>query len=259
MTRRPSRTLLCLGLWLLLPAADAQATALYGVYARGQDLDIGTAQDGGVGFAAASVSAATYAAEGSLGGSTYTPVLRAESVSVAPQNSDDRVDGRAEAYQTFTSSIAQTITLDLSFHSVVTPVAYALADVQIKGGPTHMVQDGYCNGGIYTFPNGVIGFGAYLCGSTLGTANLYNNDGDVTLTDSITFDVAAGESFTVWARLIANSYGGASDAFHTLEMSFVDDTGLTAASVPAPAPIWLFGSGLAGLARAARRSARRAA
>ncbi len=235
---------------LLLAASNANAIALYGAYARGQDFAEGGAENGGVGFSSASVSSAVYAADTTLSGSSYTPVLRAESVSVSPENSDDFTTARAESYQTFFSSITQTITLNLNFHGVVSDdistSSYVLADVKIRGGATHMVSDTYCSNGDYAFANNVVGFGAYLCGNNLGTSNLFIPDGDVTLTDTITFDIGAGESFSVYGILRANSFGGSADAFHTLQMNFDDDTYLTAASsvVPLPAAFWLFGSGL---------------
>lgn len=239
---------------------DAQAIALFGTYASGNDLILGGSEDGGVGSSSASVTGPTYAADVALSGSSYTPVLRAQSVSTNPVYDDDRTDAHVEAYQTFTSSVAQTITLNLSLHGVVTPDTggnpYVLGDVSILGGAGYMVSSSYCSNGVYAFPNGIVGFGAYICGSNLGSSNLYIGDGDTTVNDTITFNVAAGESFGVYSRLIANSYAGSADAFNTFTMSFDDDTYLTAASVsavPVPAAAWLFASGLLGMIGVARR------
>lgn len=243
---------------LLMVASNANAIALYGAYARGQDFDVGTAENGGVGFSTAAVSSSVYAADVGFAGNSYVPVLRAESDSAAPENSDDYTTARAEAYQTFVSSITQTITLNLSFHGVVvddsSTNSYVLADVKIRGGATHMVSDTYCSNGDYAFANNVVGFGAYLCGNNLGTSNLYIPVGDVTLTDSISFAIGAGESFSVYGILRSNSFGGSADAFHTLTMDFEDDTYITSAlnQVPVPAAFWLFGSGLLALIGAGR-------
>ena len=238
---------------LLLTAFNANAIALYGAYARGQDFDDGNAENGGVGFTSATVSSGVYAVETSFIGSSYVPILRAKSVSISPENSDDFTTARAEAYQTFTSAITQSITLNLSLHGVVSDVSninsYVLGDIKIRGGATHMVSGSYCSNGVYAFANNVVGFGAYLCGNNLGSSNLYIADGDITLTDTITFDIAAGESFSVYGILRANSFGGSADAFHTLQMSFEDDTYITSAlsQVPLPAAFWLFGSGVIAL------------
>jgi hypothetical protein len=227
---------------LLVCAASSQAASLFGAYTRGSDLvPDSSAVDGGSGSSSASILESTFQAQAGLGGATYTPVLKAKSVSVNAVVDDDYTSSVAEAYQSFTSSISQTITLDLVLHGVVTndgtPLSssYVLADVAVVGGSGYSVSDSYCSG--------KYAFGVYLCGSTLGSSNLYIPNGDVTLLDSISFDVSAGEQFGVYGILRANSRDGTSNAFDTLEMSFEDDTFITAA-VPEPSTALLCGGGL---------------
>jgi len=71
---------------------------------------------------------------------------------------------------------------------------------------------------------------------------------------SITFDLTDGMDFYVVASMGATSKNGFADGMNTFTMQFNDDTGLVAASVvPVPAAVWLFASGLLGLAGVARR------
>lgn len=237
----------------LLAITNVQAATVteWATVASGSDLNSGI-NDGGSGISYAYVSGATFQAEASLSGASYTPLLRAESVSTNPENADDRTSAYAAGFQVFTSSISQSITLDLSLHGIVSNTSegssYVLGDVKVVGGSNFFTQDTYCTNGTYAF-------GTYLCGSNLGSANMPIRDGDITLADSITFNVTAGESFAVYGVLRASSYFGSADAYHTLSMSFENDTYLSAASasaVPVPAAVWLFLSGLAGMIGVAR-------
>lgn len=232
---------------LLVAATSAHATPLFGTHTRGFDLDPpASAEDGGPGSASASISGPTFQTQAGLGGPTFTPVLQASSVSVSALVDDDFTTSVAEAYQTFTSTTAQTITLDLTLDGVVTndgtplSASYILADIKVIGGPSFTVQDTYCSG--------QYAFGTYLCGSTLDSANLYIPDGDVTLFDSLSFDLTAGEQFAVYGILRANSRDGSADAFNTLQMSFVDDTFIVPSAIPEPSTALLCGAGLVALA-----------
>jgi len=239
---------------LLICSADAHAVPTFGTFTRGHDLEPPSeAEDGGPGSATASILGPTYQTEAGLGGPTYTPILKASSVSVNADGDDDFTASVAEAYQTFTSSITQTITLDLSLHGIVTNAgtalssSYVLGDIKVIGGSGFSLSDTYCSG--------QYAFGIYLCGSNLGSSNLYIPDGDVTLLDSISFDVSAGEQFAVYGILRANSRDGSADAFNTLQMNFEDDTFIEAVAIPVPEPatIWLVLSGLLGVFGVVRR------
>lgn len=83
------------------------------------------------------------------------------------------------------------------------------------------------------------------------------NAGQQTKTDSIAITLNPGDEIFVWAGLEAGgTRDGFGDAFNTLTMSYSDDTGLAPTGViPVPAAVWLFGSGLLGLAALARRKA----
>ena len=65
---------------------------------------------------------------------------------------------------------------------------------------------------------------------------------------AVSFDVSPGDSFYVFANLATLAFdGGTAVSMNSLTMSFVDDSDLVAASaavVPVPAAVWLFGAGL---------------
>ena len=88
----------------------------------------------------------------------------------------------------------------------------------------------------------------------LDYTNTTNDSGQISI------EVATGDEFYIWAFLRAESESGlaatSADAFNTGSMSFVGNPELTAASaavVPLPAAVWLFGSGMLGLIGRARR------
>ena len=88
----------------------------------------------------------------------------------------------------------------------------------------------------------------------LDHTNTTNDSGQISI------DVATGDEFYIWAFLRAESESGLSatsaDAFNTATMSFIGNPDLTAASaavVPLPSAIWLFGSGILSLTVLARR------
>ena len=125
------------------------------------------------------------------------------------------------------------------------------------GGSGFEVSDTFCSPGQFTFD------GVYLCGSriaqselkpTLNWSNLFNGGDSPSLTDALTFDVSAGESFGIYAELSAGSFQGTADAFNTLSLSFEDDTGITV--VPEPASGCLLGMVLLGLSAVSRRQQR---
>ncbi len=232
---------------LLICSSSAHAAPLFGAFTRGSDLDPPSGmENGGPGSTSASILDTTYEAQAGLGGPTFTPVLKAKSVSVNAQSDDDFTQSEAEAYQVFTSSIGQTITLDIVLDGAVTndgtPLSrsFVLADVFVIGGPDFFVSDSFCF-------RGERAFGVYLCGDTLGRSNQFIDGGDVTLREPLTFDVGAGEQFAVYGTLRANSRDGTSNAFDTLQMTFSDDSNLTPA-IPEPSTLLLCGGGLVALA-----------
>jgi len=90
----------------------------------------------------------------------------------------------------------------------------------------------------------------------LDHTNTTNDSGQIFI------DITTGDEFYIWAFMRAESQSGnaatSADAFNTGTMNFVGNPDLTAASaavVPLPAPVWLFGSGLLGLVGIARRKA----
>jgi len=252
----------------LLPSAQAVST--FGTLARGNDLqpvDVSLV-DGGEGSSSASVSFTTFDVESFFDpASTYLPTLKARSTGLDSLFDDDRTNTSAEAYQVFTSSIAQTITLDIQLDSVVTNLPASgslpegtsgvLSNIYVIGGPDFGIQQGFCSGGEFTFD------GVYLCGDRIANStakpglrysNLFNGGSNPTLLDSLIFDVQAGDSFGIYAELSAGSFRGTADAFNTLTMGFIDDEFIdvvevpgTPAVVPLPAGAWLFLTGVLGI------------
>jgi hypothetical protein len=229
--------------------SNAQAQADFGVSASGSDLEPVSASlsDGGEGSSFASVSFTTFRVEASFDpASTYLPILKAESDGIGALFDDDRTNTSAEAYEVFTSSVAQTIELDLSLSSVVTNdpmgTSSVLANIYVIGGPGFFVSDTFCSPGERTVD------GNYLCGARIATStlipglswsNLFNGGSNPQLNDTLTFTVAAGENFGIHAELSAGSYRGTADAFDTLTMGFDDDTNIAPVTQPAgpPAPV----------------------
>ena len=185
--------------------SSAHAVSTFGAMASGSDLvPAASASDGGAGSAAALVTGPTFNAEAGLGGPTFTPLLKADSVSTGAVNDDDFTSAVAQAYQAYTSTADQTITLNISLHGIVTNLgtplsnSFVLADVFVYGGSGFSVADTFCSPGRFTFDS------VYLCGSRLGRSNLFINNGDVTLLDTLTFSVLQGEQFGIYGILRAS-------------------------------------------------------
>ena len=93
--------------------SETYASPPRGTKVRGSDLEPNSTflEDGGPGSSSASVSFSTFRAEASFdASSTFLPILRAESEGQDATFDDDRTQAEADAYQVFTSSIAQTYT-----------------------------------------------------------------------------------------------------------------------------------------------------
>ena len=197
---------------------ETSAAPLQGAKASGSDLEPTSAflDDGGPGSRSASVRFTTFRAEASFDAqSTFLPILRAESTGQDATFDDDRTQAEAQAYQVFTSSLTQTIRLDINLDSVVTSgpngTSGVLSNVYVIGGSDFEVSDTFCSPGEFTFD------GVYLCGSLIAQSelkpglrwsNLFNGGDDPSLTDALTFDVSAGESFGIYAELSAGSFQG---------------------------------------------------
>jgi len=252
------RLLLCVAV-LTSCFTETYAAPSRGTKASGSDLEPNSAflEDGGPGSSSASVSFSTFRADASFDPlSTFLPLLRAESVGQDATFDDDRTQAKAEAYQIFTSSISQTIQLDITLESVVTNSANGtsgvLSNVYVIGGSDFGISDTFCRPGRFTFD------GVSLCGSPiaqsergLNFSNLFNGGDSPVLTDVLEFNVTAGEIFGIYANLSAGSFQGTADAFNTLSLSFEDDTSITV--VPEPATGSLLGVALLGLSAVSRR------
>lgn len=230
-----SPMLVCSAVLILTVATAHAAVPDFGAKATGSELISGIVQDGGPGSSSASISQANFNADASfVATSTYLPELRAFSRNTTASNDDDITSSEAEAYQVFSSSVAQTIDLNVSLHGIVVDgsidTSGVLANVFVYGGTSFEATDtSIC-------PDGRLGQfifdGVYFCGTRLGRANLFIPVGDVTLSQVLTFDVAAGETFGVYGTLLAISSDGSADATQTLSLSFADDEFITPVTIP---------------------------
>jgi len=211
----------------------------------------------------------SYQAEATFNVGALTPVLRAEAYSddLKPL-SDPFINGDAFGLQTYQniSGTTQTYTLDLSLDGDILRApgsSYIDAEVNIYSG-IDIVADFRDCGGNREF---LRGFSSWICGTTIDTGFLtsieFASDGVHSLVDTVSFNIAAGDTFTIYAELRALTFGGFADAFSTLKMEFDDISNLAAlgpmgpmASVPEPATLWALMSGFVGLAIARRRRAR---
>ena len=208
----------------------------------------------------------SYRAEATFNLGALTPVLRAEAFAedLRPM-SDPNISGEAYGLQTYQniSGTTQTYTLNLSLDGDVLKApgsSYIDAEVDIFTGTDIVANFSSCGGSAAEW---MAGFSSYICGSQIGIGfTPYIEiavDGPQSLTDSVSFDIAAGDTFTIYAELTALTFGGYADAFSTLGMTFDDTSSLAAlgpmTAVPVPAAVWLFVSGLVGLIGVARRKA----
>lgn len=235
--------------------------------------------DGGIGFNYAYVEGTNitdgslpesvqfnYRAEATFNVGALTPVLRAEAFAddLTPMH-DPHIRGEAYGLQTYqnTSGTTQTYTLNLNLDGDVLSApgsSYIDAEVGIFTGIDIVANASSCG----ATREWMAGFSSWICGSQLETGFTpyieIAADGPQSLTDSVSFDIAAGDTFTIYAELTALTFGGYADAFSTLGMTFDDTSNLAALgpmpTVPIPAAVWLFGSGLLGLIGLARRKAR---
>lgn len=203
-----------------------------------------------------------YRAEASFNVGALTPVLRAEAFAddLTPL-SDPNISGEAYALQTYQniSGTTQTYTLNLNLDGDVLDApgsSYIDAEVGVFMGIDIVSDFASCGGAAEYLP----GFSSWSCGAQVATGFspfIEISDGLQSITDTVSFDIAAGGTFTLYAELTALTFGGYADAFSTLDMTFEDTTNLSAlgdmSSIPVPPAVWLFGSGLVALFGMSRR------
>lgn len=207
-----------------------------------------------------------YRAEASFNIGALTPVLRAEAFADDLSSlSDPHITGEAYALQTYqnTSGTTQTYTLNLNLDGDILEApgsSYIDAEVGIFMGSDIFADYTLCGGAVEY----LAGFNSWACGAQIAAGFTpyieIGSDGLHSISDTVSFNIAAGDTFTIYAELTALTFGGHADAFSTLDMTFDDTTNLTAlgnmSAVPVPAAVWLFGSGLMALVSVSRRKTR---
>lgn len=174
------------------------------------------------------------AAEGQLGGPTSTPILKA----VASAGLGYSSQSTTVAVQRYTYSGADggSFVLDFNLHGVVTTdplfgspsdagivfrIGFVRGTSQLDYDPTFGWGTLYWEAGGVAVPGNVQAF--------MAEGDAPNILGSVSI-----FDLLDNESFFVVTELVATAENGATaDAFNTVTMRFVDDTGLTPSGIVA--------------------------
>lgn len=172
-------------------------------------------------------------------GDSFLPTLKA----YAESTSDSQTWAHAAAVQGFnyTGTEASTFTLDINLHGSESGDGYIKSSIGIIiGSNPDIFYWASSFGTAYYEPNDGNSQG--------GISDLWVNNGtDVNTSESLSFEIAAGESFFVLSHLTAIAENGIADAMNTLTMSFDDSTGLQSVygitdsvSVPEPSTFMLF-------------------
>ena len=163
---------------------------------------------------------------------TYLPVLKAESIASAGGGSRATITG-VQGF-TYTGLTATTITLTLNLDVFLdrtaagTPEASAQSDVAVFFTNNLPFVNDFAT---VKFEVGAASFRGDE--STMRADIALGSQGNVTVSDTFSFDVLPGDEFLVWAGLRTFAErGGVADVFNTFTLTFDDDTGLTAAGIP---------------------------
>ena len=185
-----------------------------------------------------------------LSGPLGLPTLKAQA------SSDVGKQGRGSTFAsqgyTFTGQSSEAITLDLNLTGTITnnPIGYVFN--RITASIAVIRRDSIP---FFTDFSGLV-FELVPSSDVVAVADLIIDD-EMTTSDSadITFTVNPGEDYYVVATLTAVAQNGIADAFSTLNLNLLDDSGNTlddsfgfqAATVPVPAAVWLSLSALLSL------------
>jgi len=273
----PFRTLLIV-CFLSFGHGASAATVSWGALATGGigscdgsgNCDVNSAADADGGSNSASASTllndarGTSSASSTLSGASLTPTLSvfADSFSGTgiPSN---LVQSSASGIQAYTNlDVARTITLDLSLTTGlvegINPLGNAVvANVAVfKPGAPELTFTGDTLEEIALDP---------ILNSAIGAPSLLKTPLFSVTEAKFEFDVAAGESFLIWALLVAQAEdGGIADASSTLRMNLFEGAvelgteqlaiaSRSVSAIPLPAGLWLFLSGIGIVAGFARR------
>lgn len=175
----------------------------------------------------------------SLSGESFLPNLKVKAQSTSSMYS------RALAVQKFTydGSVMSTLDLNFNLHGDVSEGSRLSAEIGIILAEYVEFYDNY-DFSTNFWEGGYEGveLGYQSLGLPIGM--------DQNIASSLAFDIKPGESFFVYAEVLASAENGFSNGWNTLTLNFADDTGLTAASnspstnVPEPSTFVLMLSAL---------------
>lgn len=172
--------------------------------------------------------------------STFLPILKAEALASTSGGALATVTG-VQGF-TYIGRRARTITLNLELDVFLdrtapgTPEASARSDVAVffTNNLLPFVTD-------FNTVRSEVGADAFRGDESTMRADVApGTRDDVSVSDTISFDVMPGDEFLVWAGLrIFAERGGIADVFDTFTLGFDDDAGLIAASAPDIPAGWL--------------------
>ncbi len=196
-------------------------------------------------------------ARATLSGGFSTPVLKARSAADAGFRG---AFGTAFAVQGYTyNGAGETLTLDVDLDGLVTDPESDASDTSAElevvlyaSNPFDFISDrGTLDFELGATPLEHSGGGPAAITLQLDFSNPSHAQGQISI------DVNPGDEFYLWAFLRAESQSGAAatsvEAFNTGTMNFLGNPNLVAASVPVPAALWLFGSGVVAMCSLRRR------
>jgi len=247
---------ICLVTFAAILSNSNASTHNWGAYTEAFDAETARVDiDGGFGFNSAFSSLGTnIEAQSTLDGASFTPVLSARSSQSLNNVPGSLAFGYALGMQsyTYTGTGPKTYTLNIALNGAISGDASVRAQVDLRTNISTFAEILAGGSDCTNASPGSINLRnlpAVVCGTDFGSSDLVISSGNTSLFDELIFTLNEGDTFILLAQLNATSYPfGSADASNAFTMNFDDDSNLVLSSVPLPAPVWLFVSGLIALA-----------